>query len=104
MSTPLRRKQQTPAVADVSRQLSDLVEALVELVSARVAEAAPAQQSSGRAAYSVKEFAALLGVHLNTIYREVQSGAIASVRIGGEYRIPHAELERLLASGEAGAA
>jgi len=45
----------------------------------------------------VKEFAATLGVNRDTIYRACKRGEIAWTWVGGEKRIPNAELERLLA-------
>lgn len=98
MTTSLRRKQQPDPVAEVSQQLATLVETLVELVTARVAATVPVFAAQpARAAYSVKEVADLLGVHRDRVYRDMHSGLIHSFRIGGEYRIPHSEIERLTA-------
>jgi excisionase family DNA binding protein len=53
-----------------------------------------------RAFYSVNEFAALCGVGKHVIYRATDNGQIASVKVGGSKRIPHTELERLLAEAQ----
>lgn len=50
-----------------------------------------------RNAWSVREFAAALGVNKHTIYRACNRGEIAWVQVGGEKRIPNAELERMVA-------
>lgn len=47
--------------------------------------------------WSVKEFAATLGVSLDTVYRMIARRELACVQIAGEKRVPHSELERLLA-------
>lgn len=49
-----------------------------------------------RTFWSVREFAATLGVNQHTIYRACRRGEIAWVRVGGEKRIPNSELDRLL--------
>ena len=46
---------------------------------------------------SVLELARYYGVSRHTAYKLVRSGAVPSVRVGGQYRIPRAELERQLA-------
>lgn len=49
--------------------------------------------------YSIKELSVKLGLHYNTVRKGVKDGKIMSIRIGekrGRYRIPHAELHRLL--------
>jgi excisionase family DNA binding protein len=53
-----------------------------------------------RNAWSVREFAATLGVSYHTVLRAVHRGELASTRFPagvGEYRIPNSELTRLLA-------
>ena len=45
---------------------------------------------------SVRELADYLGVSRHTAYALVRRGAVPSVRVGGQYRIPRAELERQL--------
>jgi excisionase family DNA binding protein len=50
-----------------------------------------------RTFWSVKEFAAALGVSLDTVYRMTRTGELAFTWVGGEKRIPNTELERLLA-------
>lgn len=51
------------------------------------------------AAYlSVLQLARYLGVSRHTAYALVREGAIPSVRVGGQYRIPRSELERQLAA------
>jgi len=46
--------------------------------------------------YSVDEVAALLRVSRMTIYRLVHDKTLASVRVGRQFRIPHAALENYL--------
>ena len=46
---------------------------------------------------SVLELARYLGVSRRTAYGLVNSGAVPSVRVGGQYRIPRSELEQRLA-------
>ena len=45
--------------------------------------------------YTVPEAAALLRVHENTVYNMVRSGKIEYYRVGNQFRISAAELERL---------
>lgn len=47
--------------------------------------------------FSVLELARYLGVSRRTAYNLVAAGEVPSVRVGGQYRIPRADLERLLA-------
>lgn len=47
--------------------------------------------------WSVREFAATLGVSLDTVYRLIKDNKLACVQIAGEKRVPHRELERLMA-------
>jgi excisionase family DNA binding protein len=57
-----------------------------------------------RNAWSIREFAATLGVSYYTVLRAVRRGEIASFRFPaevGEYRIPNSELERLLSEAYA---
>lgn len=49
-----------------------------------------------RTFWSVKEFAATLGVNVNTVYRLITDDKLAWTWVGGEKRIPNSELERLL--------
>lgn len=51
--------------------------------------------------YSVLEFAALLSVNKHTIYRAIDRGDIAWIKVGGAKRIPYSELERLQAEAQA---
>ena len=47
--------------------------------------------------YSIKQAAAALEVHTNTVYRWVKGGAIKSVRVGPKLiRIPASEITQLL--------
>jgi excisionase family DNA binding protein len=46
---------------------------------------------------SVRELGEYLRVSLRTAYQLVYDGAVPAVRIGGQYRIPRAELDRQLA-------
>jgi excisionase family DNA binding protein len=55
-----------------------------------------AQAAATRAFYSVREFAAALGVGIHVIYRATDRDEIAWTKVGGSKRIPHSELERLL--------
>jgi excisionase family DNA binding protein len=50
-----------------------------------------------RYAYSPEEAGSLLGVTRQTIYNLISRGELTSVKIGRSRRIPHSELERLLA-------
>lgn len=54
-----------------------------------------ANGQAGREFWSVKEFAALLGVGKHVIYRATDRGEIASVKVGGTKLVPNSELERL---------
>lgn len=53
-----------------------------------------------RSAWSIKELAATLGVNYFTVRRMVADREVKSFRVGGEYRIPDSELQRLLACEE----
>ena len=50
---------------------------------------------------TVKEFAARLGLHYNTVIRSIQKGRLNAVRIGhgikSAYRIPTSEIHRIAA-------
>ena len=46
---------------------------------------------------SIRELAGYLGISRRTAYNLVIEPAVPSVRIGGQHRIPKAELERQLA-------
>lgn len=54
-----------------------------------------------RVAWSVKEFAVAMGVSLDTVYREIKADRLEWFKLGGEYRIPDTERERLLAEAAA---
>jgi len=45
--------------------------------------------------YSVEEVARLLGLHVRTVRGYIRSGRLKAVRIGKQYRIAPADLERL---------
>ncbi len=49
------------------------------------------------ALYSVREVAALLGVHPETIRRLIHDGRVAAVRVGRVLRIESYEVDRFLA-------
>jgi excisionase family DNA binding protein len=53
---------------------------------------------------SVRELGDYLRVSLRTAYQLVYDGAVPAVKIGGQYRIPRAELDRQIAEriGESG--
>ncbi|HET9142450.1 helix-turn-helix domain-containing protein [Actinophytocola sp.] len=50
-----------------------------------------------RLAWTVREFAAAIGVNYQTALRMVHQGKVGHFKAGGEFRIPHKEIERLLA-------
>jgi excisionase family DNA binding protein len=52
--------------------------------------------------YSPEEVAETLGLHVRTVRRFIREGKVRATRIGKQYRIPSAELERL--AGQANAA
>lgn len=54
--------------------------------------------------YRVAAVARLLDVHPSTIYRLVESGALARIKVGGSIRIPAAVLDAYLATAEQAAA
>lgn len=49
-----------------------------------------------RLAWTVREFAAAIGVNYQTALRMIHDGQVGHFKAGGEYRIPQAEIERLL--------
>lgn len=49
--------------------------------------------------YSPKEAAAVLGVHPNTLYKYIKTGAIEAVKLGKSYRITAEELEKVIKQG-----
>jgi excisionase family DNA binding protein len=49
-----------------------------------------------RLAWTVREFAAAIGVNYQTALHMVHSGQVGHFKAGGEYRIPNQELERLM--------
>lgn len=50
-----------------------------------------------RLAWTVREFAAAINVNYQTALAMIHTGQVGHFKAGGEYRIPHAEVERLLA-------
>jgi excisionase family DNA binding protein len=46
-------------------------------------------------AFSIKEFAAMLGVNQRSVYREIADGKIRTFKFRGSTRIPVSELERI---------
>lgn len=51
-----------------------------------------------RLSYTVAEIAEMTGVSRPAIYREIRSGAVKAVSLGGRLVVPVAELDRLLSS------
>jgi excisionase family DNA binding protein len=51
-----------------------------------------------RLAWTVREFAAAIGVNYQTALRMIHSGQVGHFKAGGEYRIPDQEIQRLLAA------
>lgn len=47
---------------------------------------------------TLRELAEYLRVSLRTAYQLASDGAVPAVKVGGQWRIPRAELERRLAS------
>jgi len=45
--------------------------------------------------FTVEQFAALMHVHPNTVYRWIKDGKIKCVRIGGTIRIPDSEFPKI---------
>ncbi len=45
---------------------------------------------------SAKEAAELFKVHLNTIYRWLESGELKGIRVGETWRVDKAEIKRML--------
>jgi excisionase family DNA binding protein len=52
-----------------------------------------------RAAYSVTEATASLGVSRDWLYRMLRDGTIRSVKLGGRRFIPASELDRIASGG-----
>lgn len=46
--------------------------------------------------FSIRELAAYLSISYRTAFNLVKAGAVPSVRVGGQHRIPRAELDRQL--------
>lgn len=53
--------------------------------------------AEGSAFLTVRELAAYLRVSLRTAYQLIYDGAVPAARVGGQYRIRRAELDRQLA-------
>jgi excisionase family DNA binding protein len=53
-------------------------------------------ESVPRLWWSVREFAATAGLNYETALREIHKGTFAARKFGGEYRIPDAELQRVI--------
>lgn len=51
--------------------------------------------SSPPSPYSVREVAAVLHIHEDTVYAQIRSGAITAVKVGRAWRIPAGEVARL---------
>lgn len=49
--------------------------------------------------YSPKEAAAVLGVHPNTLYKYIKTGAIEAVKLGRSYRISAEALQKVIDKG-----
>jgi excisionase family DNA binding protein len=54
-----------------------------------------------RIAWSVREFAATIGVNYQTALAMVHNGDVGYFKAGGEYRIPQPEIDRLLSEASA---
>ena len=50
----------------------------------------------GKAAYSVRQTAELMGLGLNQTYAGCKSGEIPAIRVGNRWIVPRAALDRLL--------
>ncbi len=50
--------------------------------------------------YTVEEFAAACYLAKDTVYRMRSRGELTAIRLGGEWRIPREELDRLKAGGQ----
>jgi excisionase family DNA binding protein len=57
------------------------------------------REQQGQVFLTVSELARFLRVSRTTAYQLVWSGQVPRARVGGQWRIPRAELERQLASG-----
>ena len=49
--------------------------------------------------YTPKEAAAVLGVHPNTLYKFIKTGAIEAVKLGRSYRISAGALQKVIDKG-----
>ncbi len=49
--------------------------------------------------YTPKEAAAVLGVHPNTLYKFIKTGAIEAVKLGRSYRISAEALQKVIDKG-----
>ena len=59
------------------------------------AQGTPARVRRSQVAYTVAEFAELLGKHPNTVYEWIRKGLLPFERIGATYFIPERALGRL---------
>lgn len=53
-----------------------------------------------RVAYSVREFAAAVGVSMDSVYAAIHRKELAAFRFASEYRIPASEMARLLTEAQ----
>lgn len=55
------------------------------------------RQEAAKQFFSIKEFAAILGLNESTVYEAIKRGDVRAVRIGPKlWRIPTSEIDRLL--------
>jgi excisionase family DNA binding protein len=66
------------------------------------AEMSVAEQAPARLLLTTREAAAVLGLHRRTVERMCREGTLRGVRLGefGNWRVPVAEIERLIESEE----
>jgi len=68
----------------------------VATVSSRAPALKPGHLPDGRAAFAVAEAAVILQTSPRSVYRDIESGAIAALPRRGRLTIARAELERIL--------
>jgi excisionase family DNA binding protein len=57
------------------------------------------ESTPSEAAYTVEEVAGVIKYHPESVRRAIRQGRISALQFGAGYRIPAAELRRILTSG-----
>jgi excisionase family DNA binding protein len=76
----------------MKERLFEVIEIIRELLDEL--ERAVREEAKEREAYTITEFASLVGLHPQTIWKYVKQGKLASTKLGNKILIPAGELKK----------